>query len=132
MEVNEFNSLLLYTLSENLLSEKNKEIVLLGNFNIDLLKYEKDLYKADFLDQIYWTSLVPHIPTPTRINSHIDNIFSTNISKNAMSGINSRIDNIFSTNISKNAMSGNIATSISDYLTQFIFLPIDQFKTRKW
>ena len=53
MEVNEFNSLLLYTLSENLLSEKNKEIVLLGNFNIDLLKYEKDLYKADFLDQIY-------------------------------------------------------------------------------
>ena len=112
MEVNEFNSLLLYTLSENLLSEKNKEIVLLGNFNIDLLKYEKDLYKADFLDQIYWTSLVPHIPTPTRINSHVDNIFSTNISKNAMSG--------------------NIATSISDYLTQFLFLPIDQFKTRKW
>ena len=130
MEVNEFNSLLLYTLSENLLSEKNKEIALLGNFNIDLLKYEKDLFKADFLDQIYWTSLVPHIPTPTRINSHIDNIFSTNISKNAMSGINSRIDNIFSTNISKNAMSGNIATSISDYLTQFLFLPIDQFKTR--
>ena len=31
MEVNEFNSLFLNTLSENLLSEKNKEIILLGD-----------------------------------------------------------------------------------------------------
>ena len=61
MEVNEFNSLFLNTLSENLLSEKNKEIVLLGDFNIDLLKYEKDHNTADFLDQMYSASLVPHI-----------------------------------------------------------------------
>ena len=52
MEGNEFNSLFLNTLGENLLSEKNKEIVLLGDFNIDLLKYEKDHNAADFLDQI--------------------------------------------------------------------------------
>ena len=31
MEVNEFNSLFLNTLSKNLLSEKNKEIILLGD-----------------------------------------------------------------------------------------------------
>ena len=31
MEVNEFNSLFLNTLSENLLSEKNKEIILWGD-----------------------------------------------------------------------------------------------------
>ena len=42
MEVNEFNSLFLNTLSENLLIEKNKAIFLLGDFNIDLLNYEKD------------------------------------------------------------------------------------------
>ena len=53
MEVNEFNSLFLNTLSENLLSEKSKEIVLLGDFNIDLPKYEKDHNIADFLDQTY-------------------------------------------------------------------------------
>ena len=53
MEVNEFNSLFLNTLSENLLSEKNKEIILLGDFNIDLLKYEKDHNTADFLDQLH-------------------------------------------------------------------------------
>ena len=64
MEVNEFNSLFLNTLSENLLSEKNKEIVLLGDFNIDLLKYEKDHNTVDFLDQLYSTSLLPHIRSP--------------------------------------------------------------------
>ena len=64
MEVNEINSLFLNTLSENLLSEKNKEIVLLGDFNIDLLKYEKDHNTVDFLDQLYSTSLLPHITSP--------------------------------------------------------------------
>ena len=48
MEVKEFNSLFLNTLSENLLSQKSKEIVLMGGFNIDLLKYEKDHNTADF------------------------------------------------------------------------------------
>ena len=52
MDLNEFNSLFLNTLSEILLSEKIKEIVLLGDFNIDLLKYEKDHSTADFLDQM--------------------------------------------------------------------------------
>ena len=84
MEVDEFNSLFLYTLSKNLLSEKNKGIVLLGDFNIDLLKYEKDHYEPDLLHQMCPTTLVAHIPTPTRINSHlstlIDNTFSTNMS----------------------------------------------------
>ena len=113
MEVNEFNSLFLNTLSENLLSEKNKEIVLMGDFNIDLLKYEKDHNTADFLDQMYSASLVPHITSPTRITSHSRTL----------------IDNIFSTAISENAISGNMVTSISDHLAQFLFLPIDQFKT---
>ena len=52
MEVNEFNSLFLNTLSKNLLSERNKEIDLLGDFNIDILKYEKDHNTTDFLDQM--------------------------------------------------------------------------------
>ena len=79
MEVNQFNSLFLNTITEKLLAEKNKEIVLLGDLSINLLKYEKDHNAADFLDQIYSTSLVPHITSPTRITSFprtlIDNIF---------------------------------------------------------
>ena len=53
MEVNEFNSLFLNTLSENLLSETNKEIIFLSDFNIDLLKYEKGHNTQDFVDQMH-------------------------------------------------------------------------------
>ena len=65
MEVNKFNRLFSHTLSENLLSEKNKEIVLLGGFNINLLKYEKDHNTADFLDQMYSASLVSYLTSST-------------------------------------------------------------------
>ena len=120
MEINKFNGLFLNTLSENLLSEKNKEFDLLGDYNTDLLKYEKDHNAADFLDQMYSISLVPHITSPTRIISRsrtlIDNIFSTDISENAIA------TSIINLNC-------NIVTSISGHLAQFLFLPIDQFKT---
>ena len=85
----------------------------MGDFNIDLLKYEKDHNTADFLDQMYSASVAPPITSPTRITSHSRTL----------------IDNIFSMDISENAISGNIVMSISDHLAQFLFLPIDQFKT---
>ena len=72
----------------------------------------KKTITAYFLDQIYSTSLAPHITSPTCITLH-----SWTLS-----------DNFFSTDISENAISGNFATSISDDLAQFVFLPIDQFK----
>ena len=83
MEVNWFNNLFLNTISENLLSKKNKEIVLLGDFNVDLLKYKKDHNAADFLNQMYSTSLVPHIILSTRIIARY--IYSADISENAIS-----------------------------------------------
>ena len=47
---------------------------------------------GDVLDQMCTTSLVPNITSPTRIISGsrtlIDNIFSTDILENAISGIN--------------------------------------------
>ena len=83
--------------------------------NIDIPNYniEHCPTEADFLDQMYSASLAPHITSPTRITSHSRTL----------------IDNIFSTDISENAISGNIVTSISDHLAQFLFLSIDQFKT---
>ena len=85
----------------------------MGDFNNDLLKYKKDRNTTDFLDQMYSTSLVPHVTPPTRITSHSRTL----------------IDNIFSMDISENEISRNIVTSISDHLAQFLFLPINQFKT---
>ena len=104
MEENEFHSLFLNTLSKSCFQRKTKKFY---------LKYEKYHNEADFLDQMYPTSLVTHVTSPTRITSHSRTL----------------IDNIFSMGISKNAMSGNIVTSISDPLSQFLFLPNDQFKT---
>ena len=104
MEENEFHSLFLNTLSKSWFQRKTKKFY---------LKYEKYHNETDFLDQMYPTSLVTHVTSPTRITSHSRTL----------------IDNIFLMGISKNAMSGNIVTSISDPLSQFLFLPNDQFKT---
>ena len=81
---------------------------------VGLLNYEKDHNTEVFLGQIYSTSLIPYITTPNRIT------------------LNSRtpIDNIFSTDISENEISGNSITSVSDHLAQFLFLSIDQFNRK--
>ena len=92
-------SLFLNTLSKKLLSEKNKEIILMGDFNIDLLKYEKDHNAVDFPGQINSTSLVPNITSTTRITSYSETL----------------IDNMFSTDISGNAISGNNVASITNF-----------------
>ena len=51
----------------------------MGDFNVDLLKYEDDANTADFLDKIYSTSLIPQVISPTRVTPRlktlIDNIF---------------------------------------------------------
>ena len=109
LSIYEFNSLFLNTLRKNPLSEKNKEIHLLADFNIDLLKHEKNHNTADFLDQMYSNSLVPRVASHTRITSHSRTL----------------IDNIFSTDIPEKAITGNNVASISDHLDQFLFLPID-------
>ena len=80
-----FNNDFMIYLSEELLKEENKHIILMGDFNADLLKYENDTDTADFLDQIYASSLLPHITLPTclspRFKTLIDNIFSTDTSE---------------------------------------------------
>ena len=83
-------------ISENLLKKKNKHIILMGDFNTDMLKYENDTDAADFLNQIYASSLLRHITSPTFVSPRPKTL----------------IGNIFST-------SGNILTTISDHLAQF-------------
>ena len=50
-------------LLENL-SHENKTIVIMGDFNIDLLKYDTEKDSADFLDSMYASFLLPYISTP--------------------------------------------------------------------
>ena len=65
MQIILMSIILVYILNEKLLLEKNKEIVLMGNFNINLLRYYKDHNSTDFLNQIYTGSLITHMTSPT-------------------------------------------------------------------
>ena len=59
MQQSEFNDEYLKPLSEKLIIE-NKEVILLGDFNIDLLKCDSNENVSDFLDIVYSTSLLPY------------------------------------------------------------------------
>ena len=67
-------------------TNEQKECLLLGDFNIDLLRYNQQHITNDFLDTMFSHSFLPTINRPTRITSHtatsIDNIFSNCLAQN--------------------------------------------------
>ena len=87
MDLNDFNSNYLNKLLDKV-SKENKTIFLLGDFNVDLLKYESHPPTNEFLDSLSSNMFLPYILLPTRVTSHsktlIDNIFSNHVSKEAI------------------------------------------------
>ena len=75
MYLDMFNDIYLNPLLEKI-SKESKSIFLLGDFNVDLLKYDHHARTNDFLDSMF----LPHIIQPSRVTSNskklIDNIFS--------------------------------------------------------
>ena len=99
MDIDEFNALFEQTMDK--ISSENKDIYLLGDFNINLLKIDEDNKIDEFYNVICSNFLVPHIIHPTRITSDSATL----------------IDNIFSNNLNfSQALSGNLTVSISDHL----------------
>ena len=90
-----------------IVSKEQKQVFLLGDFNINLLNYNDHQPTNDFLDSLASNSFIPYILHPTRITNH-----SKTLS-----------DNIFSNFISPDIISGNITATISDHLPQFSFVP---------
>ena len=79
-----FNNYLEEKLSN--IKNSNKNIILVGDFNYCLLKYEKDKYIKQFVDIMYEKFLQPCITEPSRIvngqrPSIVDNIFTNIINK---------------------------------------------------
>ena len=74
----------------------------MGDFNINILN--KDM--ADFLDNMYASSLYPTINSPTRITATSKTL----------------IDNIFYNDFTKKISAGSILTFISDHLTQYLLI----------
>ena len=109
MDADEFNTQYLPKLLSSISKEiKQKDFVLMGDFNIDLLNYSTDSKVAEFLDKMYSCSLLPLITHPTRISKTSQTL----------------IDNIFSTIVLDKSKTGNITTVISDHFCQFISLPL--------
>ena len=107
LDPQELNSLLLKSLTNKVSKERNKKIILLGDFIIDLIKTNKNDNALEFLDIIYSSYLIPHITSPTRLTSTSHTL----------------IDNIISNVITEDTISGSIINTISDHLGQFLILP---------
>ena len=100
MDLNDFNNDYLNPLLAKL-SKERKTVFLLGDYNVDLSKYEQCSPAKEFLD-----SLVSSMFLPTKVTSNSKTI----------------IDKIFS-NISTDILSGNLTATISDHLPQLFIAP---------
>ena len=76
---------------------------MLGDFNIDLLRYS-DQEVSLFLDLLGSNLILPHVLLPTRVTSNTKTL----------------IDNIFTTIDGSTCVSGNLVHVISDHLPQFL------------
>ena len=85
-------------------TKEDKTIVLMGDFNIDLLKYDTNTDSATFLDSMYKNFFLPYILTPTRVTTHSKTL----------------TDTIFSNNTEDGLISENITTTITDHYAQFL------------
>ena len=72
-------------------NKRNKTIYVCGDFNVDLLQYDKHRDTNHFIDRLYSLGLHPLITRPTRITSHsntlIDNIYTTDVTSCIQSGL---------------------------------------------
>ena len=89
-------------------SNEQKPCYLLGDYNIDLFKYQQHFHTNNYLDTMFWHCFLALINRPTRITSHSASL----------------IDNIFTNNLSHNLRSGILFTDISDHLPIFTLLSL--------
>ena len=106
MDVFDFNKNDLTTLLDRL-SKENKQVFLLGDYNINLLNYNDHQPTNEFLDSLPSNSFISYTLQPTRITSYSKTL----------------IDNILSNIISNEVISSNRTATISDHLPQFSFAP---------
>ena len=95
----------------NAISIEDKECVLMGDFNVDIMNYNHSAPVNDFVDTLCSFSLIPQIIKPTRITSHC----ATNL------------DNIFCNHPDKVIQSGIVITDVSDHLTPFVIVSTSIF-----
>ena len=84
--------------------KENKSLLIMGDFNINLVNYDSHPETIDFINLMVSHYLLPHILQPTRVTDHSATI----------------IDNIFFNTLEFDTLSGNLLTKISYHFPQFL------------
>jgi endonuclease/exonuclease/phosphatase family metal-dependent hydrolase len=84
------------------LKNNKHEVFILGDMNVDFLKYSMHADTEEYLDMLYLNNFIPIITKPTRITEHSSTL----------------IDHIY-TNASTHIVSGIALVDISDHLPTF-------------
>ena len=88
------------------ISLENKRSLIVGDFNLNLIKYRQITGVNQFLEFMLTNNFTPQITIPTRINKKSATL----------------IDNIFLSYHEHQCISGNLTTYISDHLPPFIIV----------
>ena len=86
------------------ISSENKQCVLMGDFNINLLKADTNGTVGDFYNMMSSNFFTPFVLQPTRLKSK------------------TLIDNIYFNSLEYRSHSGNLLIELSDHLIQFLIL----------
>ena len=86
------------------ISDENKQCVLMGDFNIDILKCDSNNDSTSFYNILSSNFFTPYVLQPTRLHSK------------------TLIDNLFFNSLEYTSHSGNLLIEISDHLIQFLIL----------
>ena len=58
---------------------ENKDIFLIGDFNINILQYDNNKDFQEFLDKMHSNFLLSYISSPSRVTPHSQTIISSEI-----------------------------------------------------
>lgn len=110
--INDFLDYLGSTLAS--INNENKNIILMGDYNLNLLNNNNHKLTSDFTELLFSYSMVPFINKPTRVKSNSATL----------------IDNIFcSDNQNREVLSGIMYTDISDHYPIFSVFKCDKKQT---
>jgi hypothetical protein len=74
-----------------LLNKEKKQSVIMGDFNLDLLQFNKHTATDDFINNVFSQSYIPVITKPTRVThtsaTLIDHIYTNNVACRSKSGV---------------------------------------------
>ena len=87
--------------------KENKKVVIMGDFNINLMNCESHRHTSNFFDTMVSSNFLPSIVQPTRFNKSNHTL----------------IDNIFYNDISSECIGGNLIPHITDHLPNFLMVP---------